>query len=305
VVQVRAISNVRMAASVARMVVTAPLNSGQRVRALVRLIEWQVGLRILRRPVVFDFANQTRLLGEQASPGAALNLFSGLHEYEDMAFVCHCLRPGDLFVDVGANIGSYSVLAAGVAGARVVAFEPIVRTYESFLDNINLNRLTDLVSVTNAGVGSKAGSLEFLKGLGPMNRVVTSGDTGVESVTVPVVRLDDALSEPPTVLKIDVEGWEAEVLAGASETLTSPNLLAVIVELNGSGDRYGFSESGVRTRLEASGFTRSMYSPKDRTIRALTGKSVSEGNELYIRNMGLVADLVRNAPAFVVQGRSI
>lgn len=45
--------------------------------------------------------------------GATGNWYCGLQEYEDMSFVLHALRPGDLFVDVGANIGSYSILAAG------------------------------------------------------------------------------------------------------------------------------------------------------------------------------------------------
>ena len=51
--------------------------------------------------------------------GATGNLFCGLHEIEDMGFVLHFLRSDDIFLDVGVNVGTYTVLAAGVAGSSV------------------------------------------------------------------------------------------------------------------------------------------------------------------------------------------
>ncbi len=56
-------------------------------------------------------------------------------------FLLHFLRCDDLFVDIGANIGSYTVLAGAVVGATCLAVKPIPSTYESLLDNIHLNRL--------------------------------------------------------------------------------------------------------------------------------------------------------------------
>ena len=61
--------------------------------------------------------------------GLTGNLYAGLHEFADMAFVMHALRPTDLFVDIGANAGSYTILACAVAKARGCAFEPLPSTY--------------------------------------------------------------------------------------------------------------------------------------------------------------------------------
>ncbi len=68
--------------------------------------------------------------------GATGNLGVGLHEFVDMAFVVHFLREGDLFLDIGANVGSFTVLAAGVARARSFAFEPIADTARDLRRNI-------------------------------------------------------------------------------------------------------------------------------------------------------------------------
>jgi hypothetical protein len=53
------------------------------------------------------------------------NLYAGLHEFSEMGFLLHLLRQNDLFVDVGANLGSYTVLASAVCQARNIAFEPV------------------------------------------------------------------------------------------------------------------------------------------------------------------------------------
>ena len=55
--------------------------------------------------------------------GATGNIYCGLHDFEEMSFLMHFLRAGDVFADVGVNVGAYSMLAASV-GARAIAFEP-------------------------------------------------------------------------------------------------------------------------------------------------------------------------------------
>ena len=69
------------------------------------------------------------------------NYYFGLLEYFDMGFMIHLLRPGDCFIDVGANKGSYSLLVAGLCGADVIAFEPVQTTYQDLNQNISINEL--------------------------------------------------------------------------------------------------------------------------------------------------------------------
>ena len=101
-----------------------PLNQGERRTAINRVIRWQLASRMMPGPIALPFVIGTQLFATRGMTGATGNWYCGLHEYEDMSFVLNALRPGDLFVDVGANIGSYSILAGG-GGARVIAIEPI------------------------------------------------------------------------------------------------------------------------------------------------------------------------------------
>ena len=101
-----------------------PLNRSRPAAALVRWLRWQLGSRLLPGPVLVPFVEHIGLLMRPGMTGATGNLYCGLHEFEDMALVLHALRPADLFVDIGANVGSYSMLAAAT-GAEVSAFEPI------------------------------------------------------------------------------------------------------------------------------------------------------------------------------------
>ncbi len=90
-----------------------PLNRRQPGAALVRWLRWQVGSRLLPGPVLAPFVNDVRLIVEAGMTGATGNVYCGLHEFEDMALVLHALRSGDLFVDIGANVGSYFMLGGG------------------------------------------------------------------------------------------------------------------------------------------------------------------------------------------------
>src|SRR5262245_48181443 len=90
-----------------------PLSRGRKFANLKRLFAWQIGSRLVPGPVAINFVNATKLLVRPGMTGATGNIYVGLHEFPEMSFVLHFLRPSDLFVDIGANIGSYTVLAAG------------------------------------------------------------------------------------------------------------------------------------------------------------------------------------------------
>src|SRR5438270_11919454 len=98
-----------------------PLNAGNKLAALGRVVRWQVASRLLSGPITLPCVEGTSLLASRGMTGATGNWYCGLHEVRDMAFALHLLRPGDRFLDVGANVGSYTVLAAGAVGAKVVS----------------------------------------------------------------------------------------------------------------------------------------------------------------------------------------
>jgi FkbM family methyltransferase len=274
-----------------------PLTRGDLPRALGRVARWQIESR-LRREVAVPWVAGTRLLVRRGMTGATGNIYAGLHEFAEMAFVLHLLRAGDLFADIGANVGSYTVLAAGVRRARVVAVEPGTAARAALRDNVDLNGLGDLVRVEGAALGASQGRVAFTTGLDTTNHVL-DGDGPHEEVEQTTV---DALfsTNCPALLKLDVEGSEAAVLAGAAATLRDPTLKAMIVELNGSGRRYGFDDGETHRRLLDLGFSWQSYAP---FTRELEGQTTAGGaNRIYVRDLDWVRGRLESAPVLRIFG---
>jgi methyltransferase, FkbM family len=279
-----------------------PLNSGHRAAALWRFGAWQVRSRIAGSPVPINFVDDTQLLLSRGQTGATGNLYTGLHEFEEMAFVLHFLRPGDLFADVGANVGAYTVLAGGAAGADCVAFEPAPAAFAVLIRNVEVNHFVSRARLVQSAVGAAVGKTLFTVGRDTLNRV-DSEASEQGSIEVTVTTLDEELRDRvPALIKIDVEGFEAHVLDGASLTLADHRLGAVIMETNGSGVRYSASDRDLHDRMMTAGFTACTYSPFSRTLTQ-TDLPQSGGNTLYVRDLEAARTRVTTAPTFRIAGR--
>ncbi len=284
-----------------RAIVRHPLNRGNQTGALRRFLGWQLAVRLLDRPVLVPFVNGTRLVVRKGMAGATQAVYCGLPEFESMGFLLHFLRPEDTFLDIGANVGVYTVLAAGGCGCRALAFEPIEASVCCLRDNLALNRLESRVEVKQAALGAKPGELAFTCSLDTMNHVLAHGERA-DTTRVPVTPLDAVPSASgAAALKLDVEGFEHEVLQGAARTLAHPALKAMVVEMNGSGARYGCTDEAIATHLLAFGFAFASYSPQTRTLRWLNERPVGGGdNVLFVRREEGVRERLRLAPRFQV-----
>ena len=291
---------------IARFIINHPLSTGKKFTALSRFARWQLSSRIFPSPIVVPFVNDSRLLMKRGMTGATANLYAGLHEFADMAFVLHVLRKTDVFVDVGANIGSYTVLAAKVVGSKSIAIEPVPVTFSHLLDNINLNRIYEHVVALNIGLASSNGTLAFTSALDSTNHVVPNGSKDATTVEVSVKKLDDVLTEAePFLMKIDVEGYESEVVTGGEKVFRRSSLNAVVMELRGHGRRYGQDDSAVHQKMLDYGFTPCAYLPLKREVVSLGNKISSSGNTLYLRDIEEAGHRVRTAPGFAVNGKVI
>jgi len=287
-----------------RFIVTHPLNRAHKLRSVGRFLRWQIGSRLIPGTVVYGWVNGSKFYVSPGEVGLTGNIYAGLHEFPDMGFLLHVLRGDDLFVDVGANVGSYTILACAATDARGVAFEPIPETYERLSENMRLNQLGDRVIAVNKGVGAVQGYLEFTSSENCTNHALAAGEQRSDSIRVEVTTLDIALAhESASLMKIDVEGFETEVLNGASEVLRNPALHSVIMELNGSGDRYGYDESKILDMMRVYGFATYSYDPLRRALVSLNGKNLRSGNTLFIRNIDLVRERLQSAPRVSVHGR--
>lgn len=280
-----------------------PLTVGYRLQAMKRTIGWQIYARIAAQPKTVPFTSRTKLRLERGMTGATGNFYCGLHEFEEMAFLLHFLRREDTFFDIGANVGSYTVLAAGHVGARTLSFEPIPQTYQMLLKNLQTNQIEHLVTPFNCGLAATPGEMAFTSGLDTMNHVACPDDDFARRIDVPLVPLDEiANGISPSCIKIDVEGYEHPVLKGGSKTLESESLKVIILELNGSGARYGFDEEEIKARLSDLDFVPISYEPMNRAIEAGCDH---RPNAIYVRDLEFVNQRLQNADAISLPWREI
>lgn len=255
---------------------------------LWRLWAWQLWRRTVRRTVVIRCAEGSLLVSPSWSRATAVIAGTGLTERDDALFTIDLLRAGDLLVDVGANVGFYTMIAAR-RGARVEAFEPTPEACAAVERGIELNAVAALVSVHRAACGSEVGTARFTTGLDISNHLVAPGEPGIE---VPVTTLDEqlaGLAPSMTIFKVDAEGHDLDVLRGGMSTVE--RLLPVILVEIWTG---GTGPAGL---LEPFGYRPYAYEPATRALSEIRAGDRRAGNMLLIADAQLeaVKDRVRTA----------
>ncbi len=282
-----------------------PLGKKHPLKSLLRFIVWQVQTQLMpSKLIIKPFVGSVKFYAKKGLTGITGNIYTGLHEFGDMGFLLHFLRSQDVFFDVGANVGSYTLLASGACNAKSIAIEPVKSTFNILQQNIILNNLQNSVQLLNNGAGATAGTLAFSSTEDTTNHVLTEDELTNSIAIIPVITIDSLLTaEAPALIKIDVEGYETEVLRGMAETLKTPSLKAIIIELNGSGERYGFDEQAIHQLLIDNQFMPYSYDPFTRSLTLLT--THGNYNTIYCRDIGFINDRLKNAPGIKLMGEVI
>jgi FkbM family methyltransferase len=195
---------------------------------------WRVVRRVLREvrahghemgPVVVSTRHGFRLRCELHDWVPQYVYATGSYEERTTELITRLVGPGAHAVDVGANIGFFTLLLSRLVGpaGRVIAFEPLPAAIERLRANLSLNKVRN-VTVQEAAVCEAPGESSLF--LGPVSHssmASLTNRTGVGEVRVRCTSLDEALAGcgPIEVLKIDAEGAEPRVLAGASRILSA------------------------------------------------------------------------------------
>jgi len=175
----------------------------------------------------------------------------GLYELDTARLLKRLLSPGDHFVDGGANIGYFSMIAARYVGAggRVDAFEPQPANRARLEANLARNNLSKQVRIHAAALWDRpgAGRIHMFKDAGPLNHGSASLFTdGAEADVsdVPMVRMDEVLAgSRPRLIKLDVEGSEPEAIEGMAGLLCCPDPPMLVVEFNRDSARMAGHEA--------------------------------------------------------------
>lgn len=210
-----------------------------------RLLRW-TALELMQRDAEFATADGA-IVRSMAKNFSSLSVYlTGERDPELQTFIRRRLRPGDVFLDVGANVGIYTVFAGKLVGpsGRVVAIEANPSTFAYLADNIVRNRLEN-VTPLNCAAGEEQGALQIAENArnAGETHIATAAESGA---AVPVDRLDVILRRQGIdridYFKIDIEGFELPALRGAADTLRhSPDVVVQTELVDAHARRYGYS----------------------------------------------------------------
>lgn len=194
---------------------------------------WQIRKILNLFPFVLRFSESRIIAFHKRCGVSALINSRNVYNYNDFMFIKYIFAKENAgyFYDIGANIGAYTIIAKEQKNVTAYAFEPHPVTYEYLERNIEINRLEN-VHTFNVAAGNGDTDLLFSDDPGsPENKIITGDEKN--GINIKSIRLEDYLripqiSPPPIIfVKIDVEGFELEVLQGCGANLSNIDILQV------------------------------------------------------------------------------
>lgn len=215
-------------------------------------------------------------------------IYDGFEKVET-DYLSSVLAKGDVFIDIGANVGLFGLLASPIVGADglVVCFEPSPLTFKRLEENVELNKFEN-IDIRNIGLSNSSGNLSFFvsqNGYDAWNSFAPSQDNKLESsIRVPVSTLDIELKDIDKskikLVKIDVEGWEKFVLYGGKDFLVKYNPIVMVEFTEENAFNAGYAVHEIYDLMQVFGYV--WYTIKN-------GELIAETKKLYYPYNNLIA----------------
>ncbi len=260
---------------------------------LIRYIYINLKIRLYYKPLKIKWLNNLRYYLSLGDSGIIGNYYFFIDDYEESIFLIHYLTNKDLFIDVGSNHGHYTMIASGICNSKSISIEPVKSTYTRLKMNIELNKLKN-VKLFNVGISNYEGDLYISNNMGSMNRIMEkTSDANCELIRTTTIDKLLTKEEKISLIKIDVEGYEKNVLLGCAKTLQNQNLKVVIIELNNSNLTYNYDENETIAILNEHGFSPYKYIYPDNILVSLEKKNFDSYNTIFIRNIEFVNNKIK------------
>jgi FkbM family methyltransferase len=216
-----------------------PGNRHRRLRKSLAAVGWQVRKRLLGKPRLIRLVNGASFKGYPDCVISSALVYSDWPEFRELQFIRGVLKPDDIVIDVGANVGHISLLLSDIVGANnIFAFEPTPVSFRRLSENWKLNGWS-ATNLFQHAVGRGAGSIQISDSVSPETKNRVSSAAKGKSIEVSLIALDDWRARwhgrRVGLLKIDVEGYEPEVFDGAQKFLLNDRPRLVMFESLGGG----------------------------------------------------------------------
>lgn len=267
----------------------------QRLLSFSRFLGWQIFKRLTNQPVNFQLISGIQVRCYPDSQSASAALYCGLYDYDEMNFLLRYLRESDSFLDIGANIGVYTLLAAArIRDGIIYSFEALPKNFYRLQENLKLNRL-EQVKACAIAISNQVGQI-YLEPMGGDSLPFITETMSNSSIAIPSSTLDVLLQKQSldqlTLAKIDIEGAEILALQGAVSLLQKKKPDVWIIEINDTVDHFGHHPQDVVDFLKQYGYSLYRYDVATNSMCSITLAQKQGNNVLAIADSSL--DFVRN-----------
>lgn len=241
-------------------ILTHPYNQGHFWLALFRTGWWKLNQLFFHLPALVEIAPGVKIICQPDNSYGSFIVYAKWPEYEELQFIYNYLGDADAYIDVGAHIGDSSLLAATkIKTGKIIACEPTPKVFNELVMNIKINNFESVVIPLQKAISHTIGtSLFALEGASEVNHLSNQAVKG-KTITVPTTTIDHLLKQyalpKVSLLKIDVEGFELEVIQGTKRALQAKKIELILFEVNPRSPQIQKKVSDIQAFLDAFSFS--------------------------------------------------
>lgn len=259
------------------------------ITAIFKYIKWQVIKALNLFPIKISVSNSLiEIKNKEISVEGGTKIYTqGMYDFNNMTLIQQALSTYfNTFIDIGANIGLYSLLASEIKNATIYSFEPHPFTFNLLKDQILLNGRKNIIPI-NKALSEVNGVVNFTNVNGSSINRIVKDDLQDNLISLESCKAIDFIKEHninPEIIKIDVEGFEFEVLKGFEHSIQKVKIFLIEISKN---------EHEVHTLLIRNNFLGPFcYNSKDR-IFSKQDKLISIEDPVYLNRMFL-EDIIKD-----------
>lgn len=286
-----------------------PNNKTQKSQSIFKFIGWQFYKRLFNRYIDIQLLPEVKIRCYPDSYSASTALYCGLYDYHEMNFLLRYLRESDSFIDIGANVGVYTLLAASkIKSGLIYSFEALPKNFTRLEENLKLNQLHQVKPYCLA-ISDSTGSITLNLAEGDSMPFITPEVTTAElpqnsvnatrspkQIKVPTDTLDNILKNNSianlTLAKMDIEGAEILALKGATSLLQQKRPHVWILEILERENQFGYQKQDILNLLQNYGYSLYNYNADTNLLKSITLDGKQSNNVLAIADSSL--DFVRD-----------